>query len=142
MKSLMLLGVLSLLFLSSKLVWAVEQPPSVGFDCWISAESRFTTYFIRCIHDRNLLPAATTNEDPEVDRTFGEIQRLLHSGGSTDELDRLVRTNARKVQRGFFTSIRIFSYPSEWSWEEQQPQLLVQTLCPEGSVCRVFVRPD
>lgn len=142
MKSLMLLGVLSFLVLCSKLVWAVEQPPSVGFDCWISAESRFSTYYIRCIHDRDLLPPAGAPQDVEADQTFGEIQRVLHAGGSTDELDQLVRTNARAVQRGFFTSIRIFSYPSEWSWEEEQPQLLVQTLCPEGSVCRVFVRPD
>jgi len=120
---------------------AQESPrPTLPFDCWISADDTYApSPYIACIRDRDGLPPPDeTIEAPEV-VALATIHRLLHEGNEI-ELDRYVRANAAALRNGEIRKIRLFSYPSPWSWDEQRPQLLVGTLCPEGYDCPVFIR--
>jgi hypothetical protein len=122
-------------------VHAQEPPrPTLPLDCWISADDKYGTMpFIACIRDRGERPPADDAFDaPEV-VALDTIHRLLHDGAKA-ELDRYVRANAAALQNGEIRRIRLFSYPSQWSWDEERPQFLAGILCPDGYDCPIFFR--
>jgi hypothetical protein len=139
MNSLIRRSTFAMLLLSAPLTRAIESQSVVGFDCWISPETKFITYYIRCIADRDLPPFDPSPETPEQAHALDTIHRVLHDDGPTEELDRLLAMNGGLIRQKV-AAIRIYSYPSEWSWQEENPQALARMLCPEGSVCSVFVR--
>ncbi|BAL24400.1 hypothetical protein [Azoarcus sp. KH32C] len=124
-------------------VHAQEPPqprPKMAFDCWISAEQRDAPiHYIACIRDRGDEPPIDETVDPPELIALDEAHRLLHEG-RLEDLDRFVSQHAPALSNGKMWKIRIFSYPTEWSWDEERPQLLVRMLCPEGYDCPVFIR--
>lgn len=120
---------------------AQEAPrPQLALDCWITSEDAYApVYFIACIEDRQeLAPADDALDAPQI-VALDTIHRLLHQG-PLPELDLYVRQSATVLQPGDIRKIRIFSYPSQLSWDEGRPQILVRNLCPEGYDCPIFIR--
>lgn len=111
-----------------------------AFDCWISVlDSYYQAHYILCIEDRSALPPLDAVAAAPNQLVLDEIHRLVHEG-THDELDIYVAMNAPLLEPADLWRIRILSYPSEYSWEEERPQMLVRMLCPAGSDCPVFFR--
>lgn len=127
----------------ARLAWAQEAGVVKALDCWVFEEKNFyKTHHIRCIRDLSHLPALDNATAPANVITYEQIHRLLHQG-SIEALDRYVQENIRMLKVGDMWSIRIYSYPSPWSWDEELPQQLVRSaLCPKGYTCPVFIRRD
>lgn len=117
-----------------------EARPVLAFDCWISSEDAYAPiHYIACIEDRGDAPAADDALDSPETVVLDTIHRLLHSGTGS-ELAQYVGANAATLRNGEIRKIRIFTYPSAWSWDDERPQLLVRLLCPDGYDCPVFFR--
>ncbi len=131
---------IALMLLAGAAIAQDSQTPTMAFDCWITTgRQQATTHYLVCIVDRDGLPPADEALDPPELIALDTVHRLLHQG-ELAELDRYVRDNAGVLAPGDLRRIRLFSYPSSWSWDEERPQLLVRMLCPDGYHCPVFIR--
>lgn len=122
---------------------AQEEGKLLALDCWIFEEGdKFKTHHIRCIRDRSHFPVEENSAAPPNVVAYERLHQLLHQG-STEALDRYVRENISVLSNGDMRTIRIFTYPAPWSWNEEFPQKLVRAvLCPKGQSCPVFIRRD
>jgi len=117
-----------------------DPPPHTGYDCWIGNDGKpFYTNYIRCIADRDIPPEQES--DNPSSHLLDALHRELHSGtgGATE---REFNAHAELVREGGGVfSIRIHSYPSDWSWEEGMPERLVRAvLCKGDLTCLVMIR--
>ena len=119
-----------------------ETSTTTGFDCWIgSGGPPLDTRFIRCMTDRDLPHVVLGNTQTE------EVMDLLHrefhskSGAATETM---FKANIELIRMSpSVWNIRIFSYPSDWSWQEGSPERLVRAvLCPSEGNCTVMIRKD
>ncbi|WP_332671818.1 hypothetical protein [Aromatoleum sp.] len=141
MKPALFLRVVLALLLAIPVARAEDVTPSTnGFDCWISVlDSYYQAHYILCIVDRSASPPLDASTAAPNQLVLDELHRLVHEGTHA-ELDMYVAMNAPLLEPAALWRIRILSYPSEYSWEEERPQMLARTLCPEGSDCPVFFR--
>lgn len=115
---------------------------ATGFDCWIgSSGPPYDTRFIRCMTDRDLPHAELGNTQTE------ELMHLLHRefhGKSGAAAEKMFKANIELIRMSpSVWNIRIFSYPSDWSWQEGTPERLVRAvLCPSEGSCMVMIRKD
>lgn len=114
--------------------------PNAGFDCWIGNDGRpYFTYFIRCIADRDIAPAAST--DIRFDVVLDQLHRELHEGSSAGAEQTFISNIELINESAGVWNIRIYSYPPDWSWEEGMPERLVHAvLCPEAGACPILIR--
>lgn len=115
--------------------------PDIGFDCWIGGEgTQIYTHYIRCIADRDL--AHPESIDPQSDAVLNLLHRELHQRSGSDA-EKAFKANIELVREaGSVWSIRIYSYPSDSSWQEGMPERLVRAvLCPRQAHCAVMIRP-
>lgn len=115
---------------------------TTGFDCWIGDNgSALQTRFIRCMVDRDL-----AHVEVSITRTE-EAMQLLHQefhGKSGAAAEKMFKANIDVIRMSpLVWSIRIFSYPADWSWQEGTPERLVRAvLCPGVGTCTVMIRKD
>ncbi|MDA8259430.1 MAG: hypothetical protein M0Z99_27960 [Betaproteobacteria bacterium] len=115
---------------------------TTGFDCWIGSNGpSLQTRFIRCMTDRDLPHAELSNTQTE------EAMHLLHQefhGKSGAAAEIMFKANLELIRMSpSVWNIRIFSYPSDWSWQEGTPERLVRAvLCPSEGNCTVMIRKD
>lgn len=121
---------------------AEESSTTTGFDCWIGSNGPpYETRFIRCMADRDLPHIKLSNAQSE------EVMHLLHQefhGKSGAAAETMFKANIELIRMSpSVWNIRIFSYPSDWSWQEGMPERLVRSvLCPSTGICSVVVRKD
>ena len=141
MKPAFFLRIVLCLLLATPPAWAQDAtPPPVGLDCWIAVQDAYyQTHYIFCIKDRTGLQSADPALDGLNELILDEVHYLVHEG-SRDELERFVEANAPLLESGNLWRIRILSYPPEWSWQEERPQMLAEMLCPDNYGCPVFFR--
>lgn len=141
MKPALFLQVALALLLAIPIARAQDATPSTnGFDCWISVlDSYYQAHYILCIEDRSASPPLDISTAGPNQLVLDEIHRLVHEG-THEELDMYVAMNAPLLEPGSLWRIRILSYPSEYSWEEERPQMLARMLCAQGSDCPIFFR--
>ena len=136
-------GALALLLLGTFQAFAQideDPPPHTGYDCWIGNGGKpFYTNYIRCIADRDIPPEQ--EPDNPSSHLLDALHRELHSGtGVATEREFNAHAELEKEDGGVF-SIRIHSYPSDWSWEEGMPERLVRAvLCKGDLTCLVMIR--
>lgn len=119
---------------------APRAPSSVGFDCWVGRDGKpFFTNYIRCIADRDLPQAV--QPDPESELILDLLHRELHTRSGADA-EKTMKAHIELVRETRAVwSIRIHSYPYEWSWQEGRPEQLVRSvLCPNDVPCTVMIR--
>jgi hypothetical protein len=112
----------------------------VGFDCWIgTGEGPLLTPYIRCIADRDLPSAALP--DPPSEAFLESLHQELHRGAGAT-VEKMYKTNIQLVRESRAVwHIRIHSYPTDSSWQENMPERLVRALlCPTEGKCTVFIR--
>ncbi len=113
----------------------------IGLDCWIGQDGTpLRIHYIRCIADRDL--AHPELDDEALELLLDQLHRELHqmSGESAERLYRS-KIDLLRESRSIW-SIRIYSFPYEWSWADGRPQRLVRAvLCPNGVDCRITVVP-
>lgn len=115
---------------------------ATGFDCWIgSSGPPLHTRFIRCMTDRDLPHADLGNT--QTDEVMDMLHREFHSrSGAAAETMFKANIDLIRMSRSVW-SIRIFSYPYDWSWQEGTPERLVRAvLCPSEGSCTVMIRKD
>lgn len=115
---------------------------TTGFDCWIGDNgSNLQTRFIRCMVDRDLPHVELSN--PQTEAAVHLLHQEFH-GKSGAAAERMFKANIEVLRMSpSVWSIRIFSYPSDWSWQEGTPEKLVRAvLCPSIGVCTVVMRKD
>lgn len=141
MKPALFLRVVLALLLAIPVAQAQDPTPSTkGFDCWISVlDSYYQAHYILCIEDRSALTPLDVSTAAPNQLVLDEIHRLVHEG-THEELDMYVAINAPLLEPADLWRIRILSYPSEYSWEEERPQTLARMLCAEGYDCPIFFR--
>ena len=115
---------------------------TTGFDCWIGdSGSSMQTRFIRCMVDRDL--ASFEVSDTQTEAAMQLLHREFHarSGAAAENM---FKANIDVIRSSpSVWSIRIFSYPSDWSWQEGTPERLVRAvLCPSVGTCSVTIRKD
>lgn len=113
----------------------------MGLDCWIGLDGgRAPVNYIRCIIDRDLPHPELANL--RLDAFLDSLHAELHQKSGADA-ERLYKANLSLVKEApAVWSIRIISYPYEWSWDEGRPQQLVRAvLCPADTACTVNVYP-
>lgn len=121
---------------------AEETSTTTGFDCWIGSNGPpFNTKFIRCMADRDLQHVALTNTQSE------EAMQMLHQELHTKSgaaAEKMFKANIELIRMSASVwNIRIFAYPSDWSWREGTPERLVRaTLCPRSGACTITIRKD
>lgn len=118
-----------------------ETPSGVGFDCWVGADERpFLTHYIRCIADRDLPHPELIN--PRSEALLDLLHRELHQHSGADA-EKALKANLELVRETRSVwNIKIYSYPSDWSWREGTPERLVRAvLCPKDMPCAVMIRP-
>lgn len=119
-----------------------ETSAAMGFDCWIGSNGPpLHTRFIRCMADRDLPHVELGNIQTE------EVMDLLHRefhSKSGAAAERMFKANIELIRMSpSVWNIRIFSYPSDWSWQEGTPERLVRAvLCPSVGTCSVVIRKD
>lgn len=119
-----------------------ETTTTTGFDCWVgSSGPPYDMRFIRCMTDRDLPYVKLSNAQTE------EVMGLLHQefhGKSGAAAEKMFKANIELIRMSpSVWNIRIFSYPSDWSWQEGTPEKLVRaTLCSSMSACTVMIRKD
>lgn len=131
-------GLLVGFFLNATAVLAEEAPI---FDCWIgNFKGKYTMQYIRCIQDR---PDTDPSDQEELaQQLLDEIHYEIH-WGSSERAEAIVHDNPWLNGGEMVYSIRLFTYPYEWSWEEGNPQYLVRAnLCSATMSCRVAIRSD
>jgi hypothetical protein len=99
------------------------------WECWIGTLLPVRIYCIR----------------PPMDGGTGPLNYIHErlSRGEVQDLEKYVRQNRSLLEPGSVWSIRIISYPSVVSFEENRPVLLVRDLlCPQNPGCLVMVNPD
>lgn len=119
---------------------ALPATSSVGFDCWVGRDGKpFYTNYIRCIADRDL--PQTAQPDPESELILDLLHRELHTRSGADA-EKTMKAHIELVRETRAVwSIRIHSYPYEWSWQEGRPEQLVRSvLCPNDVPCTVMIR--
>ena len=119
---------------------ALPATSSVGFDCWVGRDGKpFYTNYIRCIADRDLPQMA--QPDPESELILDLLHRELHTRSGADA-EKTMKAHIELVRETRAVwSIRIHSYPYEWSWQEGRPEQLVRSvLCPNDVPCTVMIR--
>ncbi|MBI5791750.1 MAG: hypothetical protein HZA63_09780 [Rhodocyclales bacterium] len=112
----------------------------IGFDCWVGRDGKpFFTNYIRCIADRDLPQPA--QPDPESELILDLLHRELHTRSGADA-EKSMKAHIELVRETRAVwSIRIHSYPYEWSWQEGRPEQLVRSvLCPNDVPCTVMIR--
>ncbi|MBI3093763.1 MAG: hypothetical protein HYY97_02735 [Rhodocyclales bacterium] len=112
----------------------------IGFDCWIGGEgTQIYTHYIRCIADRDL--AHPELIDPQSEAVLKLLHSELHRSGA--DAEKAFKANIQLVREaGAVWHIRIYSYPSDSSWQEGMPERLVRAvLCPRQVHCAVTLRP-
>lgn len=144
MKRLRTAGIFVLLFATATAFAQTtgEASATTGFDCWIgSSGPPLHTRFIRCMVDRDLAHVELSNPQSE------EVLHLLHQefhGRSGAAAETMFKANIELIRMSpSVWNIRIFSYPSDWSWQEGTPERLVRAvLCPSTGTCTVVIRKD
>lgn len=111
-----------------------------GFDCWVGYDGKPDyTHYIRCIADRDIPspPAPDSRSEAFLELLHQELHR---GGGSSAE--KIFKSNIEVVRESRAVwNIRIYSYPTEWSWKEGMPERLVRAvLCPRETTCSVLIR--
>jgi len=137
------LGVLAALLFSA---CAVAQTTPAGsyrtcLDCWVGEDGPpYHIHYIRCIRDRDL--PYPPNADQRLDAFLDDLHRELHQRSGLDA-ERKYKANIQLVREtASVWSIRINSYPYEWSWQEGLPRRLVHAaLCPAEADCSINVYP-
>lgn len=115
---------------------------TTGFDCWIGDNgSPLQTRFIRCMVDRDLPHVELGN--PQTEAAVQLLHQEFH-GKSGAAAEKMFKANIEVLRMSpSVWNIRIFSYPSDWSWQEGTPERLVRAvLCPRIGVCTVVIRKD
>lgn len=109
---------------------------SSAYDCWVgNAGGLDTTHYIRCIADRDHL--AGSNGDGEL--MLEQIHTLLHQAAVGD-VERIVQGDPELHRSGRVRSVALYSYPSEWSWQDGMPQKLVSSAwCAVTDTCRISI---
>lgn len=135
---------LSLLLLTLQVSASHAQTPSgnAGLDCWIGNDGApYFTHYIRCIADRDL--PHPTLENPQGEALLETLHNQLH-GISGAAAEKTLKTNVELVRETHAVwSIRIHSYPADWSWVEGMPERLVRSvLCPPNTACTVMIRRE
>lgn len=120
-------------------------PPPVGndhaWDCWISSDptQKIASYLLRCIRDREISPDEPPNNTPQsvlLDVVHDRIHR-----GETVELDLDLANGRFNDVLSYMWRIRIHQYPYEESFQQAEPELLVQALLCRPTVdCAVHVQ--
>lgn len=144
MKRLRSIGVFAMLSVAATAFGQTTEETSTttGFDCWIGSNGPpLHTRFIRCMTDRDLPHAKLSNTQTEA------VMQLLHQefhGKSGAAAETMFKANIELIRLSpSVWNIRIFSYPSEWSWQEGTPERLVRAvLCPSEGSCTVMIRKD
>ena len=144
MKRLHSIGAFVMLFATATALaqTTVEATSTTGFDCWIGSNGPpLHTRFIRCMTDRDLPHVELSNTQTE------ELMHLLHQefhSKSGAAAERMFKANIELIRMSpSVWNIRIFSYPSDWSWQEGTPERLVRAvLCPSEGICMVMIRKD
>jgi hypothetical protein len=68
-----------------------------------------------------------------------EIHCEIHWGDS-GRAERIFRANPLLGMAGLVRSVRLYTYPYEWSWEEGNPHLLVRVnFCAQAMDCGVHI---
>ena len=114
-----------------------------AFNCWISSpSSRTVLVFIRCIAERSPLADGLQRVSSSYDKILDVIQTQLHSG-QVAEADATLRANAAQLRSSDYHSVLLYSYPTDTSWEQSLPQMLVQSALCGGGDCKtkLFRRP-
>lgn len=138
----LLLSALSVFNSASQAQELLDPPPVDNdhmWDCWISTDdAAVVTYFIRCIRDREVAPP-----EPPPDSVQGVLLDLIHERihlGQTEALDVDLAAGRLEEVLSHIWRIRIHQYPYEESWEQERPQLLVQSLlCSSTPDCLVLL---
>ena len=141
LRRLALLPLLLLLAASASGQTTGSPPSGFGFDCWIGLEGgHLQVNYIRCIADRDLPHPELANQ--RLDAFLDDLHNELHQKSGADA-ERLYKSNLSLIRESASVwSIRIVSYPYEWSWQEGLPQQLVRAvLCPKDNPCTVKVYP-
>lgn len=144
MKRLRSIGLLAMFAATAVAVGQTTEATSTttGFDCWIGSNGPpLQTRFIRCMTDRDLPHVELGNTQIE------EVMHLLHQefhGKSGAAAEAMFKANIELIRMSpSVWNIRIFSYPSDWSWQEGTPERLVRAvLCPREGNCTVIIRKD
>ena len=140
MKSLLSIGIFSILFTAATAYGQTAAAPSagVGFHCWVGTDGApLFTRRIRCIADRELrLEEMPDMESPNI---VDLLHRELHFGSGVST-EKVFKANIERVREsGEVWNIRIFTDPYDASWDERRPQLLVNAvLCPRETTCNVM----
>lgn len=140
-RALQMLLLLATLAGSPGFAQTMAEPAQMGLDCWIGLEGGASQInYIRCIVDRDLPHPELANQ--RLDAFLESLHNELH-GKSGADAERMYKANLSLTREARSVwSIRIVSYPYEWSWEEGLPQKLVRAvLCPADISCRVIVYP-
>lgn len=115
---------------------------TTGFDCWIGDNGpTLQTRFIRCMVDRDL--ASFQVSDTQTEAAMQLLHQEFHakSGAAAEKMFK-ANIDVIRISPSVW-SIRIFSYPSDWSWQEGTPERLVRAvLCPSTGTCSVVLRRD
>jgi hypothetical protein len=130
---------LCLLFISATDVLA-HDADGLAFDCWVgNAGGKNTTHYLRCITDRDLSPSGLIQVAARFDSLVDEIHHQLHMGAA-GAAEKVYRARAEATRNSGVWSILLYSYPSEWSWNEGLPERLVKNaLCPGDPQCSVVI---
>lgn len=110
------------------------------WDCWISADlkTKVVTYMIRCIPDRDVLPA-----DPPADSPQAVILDMIHDHihrNEAAEIDLDLASGRLAEVSRYIKQVRIYQYPYEESWLQSRPQQLVESvLCKNQTNCAVLL---
>jgi hypothetical protein len=115
---------------------------TTGFDCWIGDNgSTLQTRFIRCMGDRDLPHLELGN--PQTEAAIQLLHQEFHAKSGA-AAEKMFKANIEVLRMSpSVWSIRIFSYPSDWSWREGTPEKLVRAvLCPSTGTCTVTIRKD
>lgn len=132
---------LLLLVGGSALAQTASPANTVGLDCWVGQDGPpLHTNFIRCMVDRDLPYPVLA--DQRLDAFLTDLHKELH-GRSGADAERMYKANIELVRESIsIWNIRIFTYPYEWSWQEDRPgQLVRSVLCPRDVTCVVNVYP-
>lgn len=107
---------------------------SASYDCWVgNSGGLYTTHYVRCIADRDSLSGSVMAGDEVLDKIHG----LLHRS-AIGEVERIVQNDPDLIRNGSVRSVALYSYPAEWSWDENLPQKLVSSAwCPSEDLCNV-----
>ena len=91
--------------------------------------------YIRCIAERSPLIDGIQKVSSSYDMILDLIHTQLQSG-LVAEADATLRANAAQLRTGDYHSVLLYSYPTDTSWEQSLPQMLVESALCGSSECK------